>query len=514
VNKPRAFLFTFAAAAITFPICCPVSAADTVGTFEGHADVGITPRAGSAEFNSATNEYRLTGGGANVWAAEDAFQFAWRRLSGDVTITADIQFIGAGAVAHRKAMLMVRQDLTAGSGYADVSLHGDGLTSLQHRPTPGAQTLEIQSTEKGPVRIRIERLGNQFTMYAGKPGGQLTASAPATVVLEDPVYAGIGVCSHDANILETAVFSNLQITPAAQPARARQPRYKSAITIYDVATKTSKVLYTADTVWEAPNWSMDGKYLLANSGGKIYRLPVNGTGPVTPEKLDMDATLNTNNDHGPSWNGKMIAFSASSPTARQSQVYVADADGRNARLITPKSPSYFHGWSPDDKWLTFVAARGDQNYDIFRVPAAGGEEQRLTASAGYDDGSEYSPDGKWIYFNSDRSGGWNIWRIPPDGAGPNDAKAQMVTNDEAEDWFPHVSPNGRKIVFLSFPPGTKDHNGKMDIQLRMMDAPGATIKPAKIETVTKIFGGQGTINVNSWSPDSKKFAYVVFELLP
>jgi Tol biopolymer transport system component len=514
VNKPRAFLFTFAAAAITFPICCPVSAADTVGTFEGHADVGITPRAGSAEFNSATNEYRLTGGGANVWAAEDAFQFAWRRLSGDVTITADIQFIGAGAVAHRKAMLMVRQDLTAGSGYADVSLHGDGLTSLQHRPTPGAQTLEIQSTEKGPVRIRIERLGNQFTMYAGKPGGQLTASAPATVVLEDPVYVGIGVCSHDANILETAVFSNLQITPAAQPARARQPRYKSAITIYDVATKTSKVLYTADTVWEAPNWSMDGKYLLANSGGKIYRLPVNGTGPVTPEKLDMDATLNTNNDHGPSWNGKMIAFSASSPTARQSQVYVADADGRNARLITPKSPSYFHGWSPDDKWLTFVAARGDQNYDIFRVPAAGGEEQRLTASAGYDDGSEYSPDGKWIYFNSDRSGGWNIWRIPPDGAGPNDAKAQMVTNDEAEDWFPHVSPNGRKIVFLSFPPGTKDHNGKMDIQLRMMDAPGATIKPAKIETVTKIFGGQGTINVNSWSPDSKKFAYVVFELLP
>ena len=513
MNTPRAFLLTFAAAAIAFLICCPVPAADTVGAFEGHADVGITPKAGSSEFNSATNEYRITGGGANLWAAEDAFQFAWRRLSGDVTITADVQFIGAGAVAHRKAVLMLRQELTAGSAYADVALHGDGLTSLQYRPTAGAQTLEIQSTEKGPVRIRIERRGNQFTMYAGKPGGQLTASAPATVVLKDPVYAGLGVCSHDANILETAVFTNVQITPAGQAAQAR-PRYKSAITIYDVATKSAKVLYTADTVWEAPNWSMDGKFLLANSGGKIYKLAVNGTGPVTPEKLDIDATLSCNNDHGPSWNGKMLAFSASSPEVRQSRVYIADADGKNARLMTPKAPSYFHGWSPDDKWITVIADRGGSNYDIFRIAAAGGEEQRLTTSTGYDDGSEYSPDGKWIYFNSDRSGGWNIWRIPPDGAGPNDAKAQMVTSDEQEDWFPHVSPNGKKIVFLSFPPGTKDHNGKMDIQLRMMDAPGNTIKPAKIETVTKIFGGQGTINVNSWSPDSKKFAYVVYELLP
>jgi TolB protein len=216
VNKPRAFLFAFLAAAAAFLICCPVQAADTVGTFEGHSDVGVNPKAGSAEFNSATHEYRITGGGANLWAAEDAFQFVWRRLSGDVTITADVQFIGAGAVAHRKAMVMVRQELTAGSAYADVALHGDGLTSLQYRPTAGAQTQEIVSTTKGLARIRIERRGDQFTMYAGKPGEQLTASAPATVVLTGPVYVGLGVCSHDANILETAVFSNVQITPAAR----------------------------------------------------------------------------------------------------------------------------------------------------------------------------------------------------------------------------------------------------------------------------------------------------------
>jgi Tol biopolymer transport system component len=495
-------------------LCGYILAADTVGIFEGHSDVGINPKGGSIEFNSATSEYRVTGGGANVWAADDAYQFAWRRLSGDVNLTADIQFVGTGAVAHRKAMIMVRQDLTPESAYADVALHGDGLTSLQYRPTAGAQTQEIASTVKGPVRIRLQRRGNEFVMYAGKPGEQLTASAPATVVLKDPVYVGIGVCSHDANILETALFTNVQIAPAVQQAKPRV-RYGSKITVYDLTTKSARVIYSADQLWEAPNWTPDGKYLIANTGGRIYRLDPNATGPVTPEKVDIDASYSCNNDHGPSWSGKLLAFSASSPEVRQSRVYISDADGRNVRLITPKSPSYFHGWSPDDKWLTFIAARGDQNYDVYRISAAGGEEERLTSSAGYDDGSEYSPDGKWIYFNSDRADkAWDVWRIPADGAGPNDSRAERVTNDEQEDWFPHVSPDGKLIVFLSFPPGIKDHNGRMDIQLRMMPAPGARIQPAKIETLTKIFGGQGTINVNSWSPDSKKFAYVVYELLP
>ena len=300
---------------------------------------------------------------------------------------------------------------------------------------------------------------------------------------------------------------------SAQQAR-RQPRHRSKISVYDLKTKATRVLYTADEVWEAPNWTPDGKYLLANSGDKIFRLAVNGAGPVTPEKLDVDAGYSCNNDHGLSWDGKQLAFSAGTPSSRGSRVYVASADGRNARLVTLKSPSYFHGWSPDNHWLTFVADRGDKNYDIYRIPAAGGEEQRLTSHPGYDDGSEYSPDGKWIYFNSDRSGGWDLWRMPADGAGPNDGKAEQVTRDEREDWFPHISPNGKLIAFLSFPAGTKDHNGKTNIELRMIPAPGKKIKPVTIQTLTKIYGGQGTINVNSWSPDSKQFAFVCYELLP
>jgi Tol biopolymer transport system component len=196
---------------------------------------------------------------------------------------------------------------------------------------------------------------------------------------------------------------------------------------------------------------------------------------------------------------------------RASRVYLSNADGTNAHLMTLASPSYFHGWSPDGKWMAFVGQR-DGKFELFRIPVGGGDEQRLTSAGGYDDGPDYSPDGKWIYFNSNRNGGWDIWRMPPDGAGPGDAKAERVTSDEWEDWFPHPSPDGKWILIFSFPHGTANHNGRMDgVTLRILPAPGAKIGPAKIEVLTKFFGGQGTINVNSWSPDSKRFAYVVYE---
>lgn len=186
-------------------------AAQTLGPFESHSDVGDTPKKGSVEYDSSSGEYRITGGGANMWAATDAFQFLWKKLSGDVTITADVRFIGTGAVEHRKAALIIRQSLEPDAAYADVARHGDGLTSLQYRLTARAITEEVRSPVNGPVRIRIERRGDQFTMYAGSPGEELKSSGPVTVVLHDPVYAGLAVCSHDANILETAVFSNVKI---------------------------------------------------------------------------------------------------------------------------------------------------------------------------------------------------------------------------------------------------------------------------------------------------------------
>jgi Tol biopolymer transport system component len=358
----------------------------------------------------------------------------------------------------------------------------------------------------GPVRLRIERRGNQFTMSVGAPGGQLTASAPAAVELKDPVYVGIGVCSHDADILETAVFSNVQIAPPA-------PRYRSKISIFDMKSKAARVVYTADEVFEAPNWSRDGKFLLVNSGGNLYRLPVNGGPNVTPEKVNLPPGYVCNNDHDISPDGKLIAFSASSASSRQSQVYVASADGSNVKLLTPAAPSYFHGWSPDGRWLAFVGQRNGK-FELYRVPVTGGAEERLTSRGAYDDGPDYSRDGKWIYFNSDRSGGWDIWRMPAGGAGQNDAQAEQITKDDLQDWFPHPSPDGKQLLLFSFPKGTEGHNGRMEgVQLRIMPMPGNKPKVGAIQSLTTFFGGQGTINVNSWSPDSRQFAFVVFEPL-
>jgi Tol biopolymer transport system component len=296
---------------------------------------------------------------------------------------------------------------------------------------------------------------------------------------------------------------------AAAGAQSAPQRFRSKITIFDLAARQSKVLYSADQVIEAPNWSHDGKFLLVNTGGMLYRLPV--TGEPKLEKIELgEGGYRCNNDHDFSRDGKLLAFSATSTASRQSQVYLAQADGTGAKLMTPLAPSYFHGWSPDAKWLAFVGQR-DGKFTLFRVPAAGGPEERLT-SKGYDDGPEYSPGGKCIYFNSNRNGGWDIWRIPADGGGPDDAKAERVTSDDVEDWFPHFSPNGKWMLIFGFPHGTTNHNDKMDgVVLRLMPAPGDKLKPAHPEELVKFFGGQGTINVNSWSPDSKKFAYVVYE---
>jgi hypothetical protein len=509
----------------TLSFCCvaAVGLAAGVGQFESGTDVGVTPQKGKVEFDTADAEYRVTGGGANIWGTADAFQFAWKKMSGDVAITADVHFLGKGTVAHRKAALMIRQSLDADSAYADVALHGDGLTSLQYRPVAGAETLETKqaapSDLSAPVRIRIERRGNSFTMISGKPGGPLTSTGPITATLRDPVYIGLSVGSHDANILETAVFANVSIEDLPQ-ARPPQPRFASKIIIFDLRDKSIRTVYRAETVFEAPNWSVDGKYLITNSGGHLYRIAVNGPAGAEPELINIDPSLRLNNDHAPSPDGKLIAFSASSPASRQSQVYVCNADGSNAHVMVTATPSYFHGWSPDGKYLAYVhqhpAANGvPANYDIFRVPVTGGDPVQLNTNPGYDDGPDYSSDGKWIYFNSDRSGKWDAWRIPADGAGPSDQKAERLTNEETEDWFPHPSPDRKWIVFLAFPKGTATHNERLPgTQLRLMPMPGAHLaKKSQPQVLTTFFGGQGTINVNSWAPDSKRFAYVIYEPL-
>lgn len=286
---------------------------------------------------------------------------------------------------------------------------------------------------------------------------------------------------------------------------------KSHVMVFDLASKTSREVYVGDGVWEAPNWSRDGRTLLVNSGGRLYTLPADGS--AAPAPLALDPSYRCNNDHDWSADGTKLAFSASSPTSQQSQVYVANADGSNPRLVVSAPLSYFHGWSPDGKYLAFVGRRDGKQFDLYRIPVDGGTEQQLTSNTAHDDGTDYSRDGAWIYFNSERGGGNDIWRMPADGAGPNDARAQRITSDDWEDWFPHPSPDGTWLLFVSFPPGTKGHSERtLQVQLRRLPLPGRDVKAATPEALATFTGGQGTMNVNSWSPDGKRFAYVTFEV--
>ncbi len=283
----------------------------------------------------------------------------------------------------------------------------------------------------------------------------------------------------------------------------RTTAVRSQIRVLSLARGEAKTVYSAPKHFEAPNWSPDGSYLLLNSEGSLWRLPLEPPGSE-PVRIDSGTVSRINNDHGISPDGKTLLISAG-------QIYAMPATGGAPRPITEKAPSYFHGISPDGQSLVYCAQR-DNNFDLYSIALSGGDEHRLTTHAGYDDGPDYSPDGRWIYFNSDRSGSWDIWRIPADGAGPDDARAEQVTRDAMEDWFPHPSPDGKWLVFISYQKGTKGHPANQPVVLRLMPLPGNTLDPEpKVRELLRLFGGQGTINVNSWSPDSSRFAFVSYE---
>jgi TolB protein len=312
-----------------------------------------------------------------------------------------------------------------------------------------------------------------------------------------------------------AVILPARFSLAQAKAERSELHLRSRLFIYDLHDGSSHLVYTADSVWEAPNWSPDGHYLIANSGGGIYKFVLKEDGTADPEKLAIPADYQCNNDKAISPDGNKIAFSATFPPHTGSQVFLSNLDGNTPKLMTPDSPSYFHGWSPDSKTLAFVAQRnGSGQYDIYSMPVAGGSERQLTSNIHHDDGPDYSPDSKWIYINSDRSGKEAIWRFPADGAGHNDEKAEMVVNDGLEDWFPHISPNGKKMVYIGYPAGTPNHDPRtVHIELKLVTIDHGNVAAFQKKLVEAI-GGQGTMNVNSWAPDSMRFTYVTYEVLP
>jgi len=487
---------------------CPVatycasaqSAAGPVGVFEGHGDVGAVLHAGSVEYDGANHAYTVSGSGENMWSVADAFQYVWKKVSGDVTLTAEISFLSKSGNEHKKAVLILRQTLDGDSVYADVALHASGLTSLTFRDEKCAVTHEIQSNISAPKRLRIAKRGDYVYMsLSGDSEDPKVAGGWLRIPLQGTFYAGIGVCSHDKDVVEKAVFSNVSLeTP--KPGPAAQATLYSALETIAIDSTDRRVAYVAPGRFEAPNWMRDGSAFLFNRDGRIERLGVDGDKPTT---IDTGFATRCNNDHGISPDATQLAISDNSQDGHESLVYIVPIGGGAPRRITQKAPSYWHGWSPDGKTLAFVGQR-DGEFDIYAVLAAGGEETRLTTAKGLDDGPEYSPDGKYIYFNSERTGHMQIWRMKADGTGQ-----EQVFADELNNWFPHISPDGDWMVFLTYEADVTGHPENKDVMLRLM-----SLSDRKITVLAKLFGGQGTINVPSWSPDSKRVAFVSYVRIP
>lgn len=266
----------------------------------------------------------------------------------------------------------------------------------------------------------------------------------------------------------------------------------SEICIFDMPTRSVSVLLRHEGHIEAPNWHPDG-YLIVNRSGALFRVPLDA--PAL-QKIDTGFAVNCNNDHGISPDGAQLVISDSTHHGA-SCIYTLPVTGGDPQQVTKQVPSYWHGWSPDGATLAYVGKRGAK-FGLFTCLAGGGAEFCVTSEFDHVDGPDYTPDGVWIWFNGERGGAVDLWRVRPDGSG-----LEQMTKDRAVNWFPHPSPDGAHVVYLAYPEGTQGHPAGLDVELRVIGAGGGAP-----ETLCILHGGQGTINVPSWAADSGAFAFM------
>lgn len=471
-----------------------------LGLFDNHLDVGAITNEGFASYDAATQVYTIGGGGKNMWFGEDQFHYLWTTIQGDFILRMELEFLGQGVDPHRKVGWIVKNDLDDNTPHINATTHGDGLTSLQFRETTKGDTREVVSADTFPDVIQLERRGEHFIMSSAKFGQPFTEVRTVNESIDNQAYIGLYVCSHNADIMEVAKFRNVRIIRPADPDFTPYQDYiGSHLEVMDVATGHRKILHSTSHSIQAPNWTEDGK-LIYNSEGKLFNYHLD-QGTISPLNTGF-ATAN-NNDHVISFDGKSIGISHHVPEEDYtSALYYLPVSGSEepVRVTRPGvGASYLHGWSPDGKKMIFTADRKGQ-YDLYSVEVATGKEVQLTNLKTLDDGSEFSPDGKFIFYNSARTGKMKLWKMDPNGK-----RQTQLTFDEYNDWFPHVSPDQKWIAFISFPkdidPG--DHPFYKPCLLRIMPYEGGT--PC---IIGYIYGGQGSINVPSWSPDSKHIAFV------
>jgi Tol biopolymer transport system component len=490
-------------------ISITVASAQRSGVFQYKTDIGKPKNLGSYVYNSKDQSYILRGSGYNIWFERDEFHYMYNKIKGDFIITANFRLEGKGTDPHRKTGLMIRVSEEDNSPHISAVIHGDGLTVMQWRDFAGAPMKdpedEVFARSSNYEIIQIERSGSIIYMRAARSGESLEDIGSYEMPnLPDDILAGPFICSHNPDVIEETTIWNIRIDrPVADNYDPGTNGYLgSRLETMNVFDGKRMIIYEKQGRFEAPNWMPDGLSLLFNMEGSLYTIPSFG-GEI--EKLNTGFADRNNNDHGISFNGKLLAISHQRDglPGGGSTVYVLPLKGGTPKMVTENTPSYWHGWSPDNKEVLYVAQRNNiPIYNIYRNSINGGKEVALTDNkeGEHVDGCEYSPDGKYIWYNGSHSGKMHLWRMNPDGSG-----REEMTHDKYNDWFPHISPDGNWIVFLSFLPDVEpnSHPSYKRVMLRLMPAEGGEPK-----VIAYLYGGQGTLNVPSWSPDSKHIAFV------
>lgn len=422
---------------------------------------------------------------------EDTLPQVWKRMQGNFIITAQAAFEPGETLQYRLGWV-ARSNPQPGAVFVSVERREGGVTALRFRRTASGPIEELESPVRDADVLQLERSDERFYMSVARYGETFQSLEAQGIHLAEEVLVGLFALG------QAARFHNARLVRPVGSLfeRGRDP-FSSHLEILDVGSGHRQVIHSRDDVFEAPNWTRDGKALVFNSAGKLYRFDL-ATRAISP--IETGNVIHNNNDHVVSFDGTALAISSHSPEDTHSRIYTLPLAGGQPRLVTPLGPSYLHGWSPDGKHLVYTALRNG-DYDIYRIAVEGGPETQLTNSPGLDDGPEYTPDGRYIYFNSVRSGSMQLWRMKADGS-----NQEQLTDDECNNWFPHISPDGASLIFISYLPGEVapgDHPAAKRVYLRLMPLDGGAPR-----VLAYLYGGQGTINVPSWSPDGRQVAFV------
>jgi WD40 repeat protein len=468
-----------------------------LGLFEGQTTLGTASGQCTAEYRSAGQEYVFRKPAVLKPEKEPVIHFVWKKIAGDFVLYARAHMKDR----HTVMGWMIRQNLDQNCLQMCAEVHGKDSASLRYKSAPGDTMLYLQSSPGEADVIQLERTDSSYTMRVAR-FGEPFASSQLTInsALGDSVYVGLFVSSNDTAETHSDIFCDVRITIPVDPGLAIiRTDIGSNLEVLDIQTGRREIILTDSFSMQAPIWKKDGSGIIYSRQGLLYNYDlISRKSGIIPTKGIIENRI----DHVLSFDGKWLAFSSFEKALNMHHLYIVPGKGGIPKKITSKGSSYPHSWSPDGKYLLFCGNR-EGKYDIYRISARGGKEIRLTDSKGVNDGPEYSPDGKYIYFNSNRDGSMRIYRMSADGSG-----AQALSGGDFHDWFPHVSPDGKWVVFLSYSKEDVSSSGRASFRqvfLRLMPGTGG---PSKI--IAYFYGGQGSINSPSWSPDSKKLVFTSY----